>query len=202
MPADVRSIAAVIDWRADLTNFNDLLAEAMAGVDLEIRRAYDWLEEQLARWKKAVRDCEEDVVRAKAELSQRKLPTWDGRDPDCTVQEKALRLAKARLEHAEEKVETVRRWIGRLPKMIDEVFTGPSRRLKSFLEADVPNALAELARRIAALETYASLRADYAPGPSAATRDTTTPPGSPLNTPEAKVDEKKDSSSANAEGAT
>src|SRR6266545_3005443 len=163
MPADVRSIAAVIDWRADLTNYGDLLAEAMAGVDLEIRRAADWLEEQLALWKKAIRDCEEDVVRAKAELAQRKFPTWDGREPDCTVQEKALRLARARLEHAQEKVETVRRWIGRLPKMIDEMFTGASRRLKSMLEADVPSALAELGRRIASLESYTGLRPDHAP---------------------------------------
>ena len=166
MAADVRSIAAVIDWRADLTNYGDLLADAMAGVDLEIRRAYDWLDEQLAQWRRAIRACEEDVVRAKAELSQRSFPTWDGREPDCTVQEKNLRLAKARLEHAEDKVDTVRRWIGRLPKIIDEVFTGPSRRLKSMLEADLPNALTELARRIAALETYASLRPDYAPGGS------------------------------------
>ena len=179
MAADVRSIAAVIDWRADLTNYGDLLADAMAGVDLEIRRAYDWLEEQLAQWRRAIRACEEDVVRAKAELSQRKFPTWDGRDPDCTVQEKNLRLAKARLEHAEDKVDTVRRWIGRLPKIIDEVFTGPSRRLKSMLEADLPNALTELARRIGALETYASLRPDYAPGASAAATPTPTPPAPP-----------------------
>src|SRR5262245_60001574 len=130
MSADVRSIAAVIDWRADLTNYTDSLAEPMAGVELEIRRAHDWLEEQLARWKKGIRDYEEEVTRAKAELAQRKFPTWDGREPDCTVQEKNLRLAKARLEHAEEKVEICRRWIGRLPKMVDETFTGPSRRLK------------------------------------------------------------------------
>jgi hypothetical protein len=177
MSADVRSIAAVIDWRADLTNYSDLLAEATAGVDLEIRRAYDWLEEQLAKWRRAIRECEEEVVRAKAELSQRKFQTWDGRDPDCTVQEKNLRLAKARLEHAEEKVELTRRWIGRLPKLIDETFTGPSRRLKTMLEVDVPNALAELARRITALETYASLRPDYAPGPSALAEPT---PPAPL----------------------
>lgn len=163
MSADVRSIAGVIDWRADLTNYGELLAEAMAGVDLEIRRAYDWVEEQLSRWRKAIRDCEEDVTRAKAELSQRRFTTWDGREPDCTVQEKNLRLAKARLEHAEEKVEACRRWLARLPKLIDETFTGASRRLRSMLEADVPNALAALAQRIAALEAYAGLRPDYAP---------------------------------------
>ncbi len=183
MPADVRSIAAVIDWRADLTNYGDSLAEAMAGVDLELRRAFDWLEEQLAKWRQAIRDCEEDVTRAKAELAQRKFPTWDGREPDCTVQEKNLRLAKARLEHAEEKVETCRRWIGRLPKMIDEMFTGPSRRLKSMLEADLPVALAELARRVASLESYAGLRPDYAPL-SGVTASETSTSGSALNATE------------------
>lgn len=167
MPADVRSIQTVLDWRADLANYGEILAEAMAGVDLELRRAFDWLEEQLALWKRAVRSCEEDVVRAKAELSQREYQTFDGRVPDCTVQEKNLRVAKARLEHAQDKVELVRRWIGRLPKMIDEVHTGPSRRLKNLLEADVPNAVAELGRRAAALEAYADLRPDCAPAPIA-----------------------------------
>ena len=178
MSADVRSIAAVIDWHAALAGYGDGLGEAMAGVDLEIRRAFDWLGEQLSRWQRAVRDCEEDVVRAKAELAQRKFPGWDGRDPDCTVQEKALRIAKGRLEHAQDKVETVRKWIGRLPKLVDEMFTGPSRRLKSMLEGDLPNALVELTRRVAALESYAGLRPDFAPGPSSSA-PVTDAPGSP-----------------------
>jgi hypothetical protein len=180
--ADVRSIAAVIDWHASLTTYGELLDESMAGVDLEIRRVYEWLDEQLGRWQRAVRDCEEDVIRAKAELRNRKFPNWDGRDPDCTVQEKALRQAQARQEHAEEKVETVRRWMGRLPKLIDEMFTGPSRRLRSMLEADLPVALAELTRRVEALESYAGLRPDYAPGPSATSVNETPgvdAPGSP-----------------------
>lgn len=168
MPADVRSIATVADWRADLATYGETLAEALAGVDLELRRAFDWLDEQLARWRRAARECEEEVVRAKAELAQRQFPTWDGRQPDTTVQEKNLRLAKARLEHAQDQVETVRRWIGRLPKLIDEAYTGPARRLKAQLEVDVPNAVAELGRRVAALEAYAGLRPDHAPGPSAA----------------------------------
>jgi hypothetical protein len=181
MPADVRSIAAVADWRTDLTNYHDMLAEAMSGINLELRRAYEWLDEQGARWKRAVRECEEEVVRAKAELAQRKFPTWDGREPDCTVQEKNLRLAKARLEHAHDQVEACRRWSGRLPKLIDELYTGPSRRLITMLELDVPNALAELGRRIASLESYAGLRPDYAPVPSTLGLPTAEPtPPAPL----------------------
>jgi len=75
---------------------------------------------------------EEDVVRAKRSCRS-EVQTWDDRDPDCTVQERELRKAKARQEHAEEQVEKVRHWIGRLPKLIDELYRGAARRLTNFL---------------------------------------------------------------------
>jgi hypothetical protein len=163
--ADVRSIDAVRDWHAALVDYRDGLSDSLAGVELEIRRARDWLEEQLSRWQRAIRDCEEEVVRAKAELAQRKFPTWDGREPDCTVQEKALRLAKARLEHSEDQVAKCRQWLGRLPKMVDELYVGASRRLSNFIDAELPKALVDLSRRVESLESYAGLRTDYAPAP-------------------------------------
>lgn len=166
MPADVRSIDALREWYAALTGYGEMLSESMAGVELEIRRGLEWLEEQLSRWRQAVRDCEQDVVQAKAELSARKFPGFDGRMPDTTVQERNLRRAKARLEYAEEQVVKTRSWIGRLPKMIDEVYRGPSHRLVGRLEAELPKGLALLSRRIEALEQYANLRTDYAPAPS------------------------------------
>jgi len=169
MAADVRSIDALRDWYAALTNYGDGLAESMAGVQLEIRRGFEWLSEQLSLWQQAVRDCEEEVVQAKAELSARKFPGFDGREPDTTVQERNLRRARARLEYAEDQVVRVRSWIGRLPKMIDEVYHGPSHRLVGFLEVELPKGLAGLGRQIAALESYAGLRIDYAPAPSGST---------------------------------
>jgi hypothetical protein len=114
--ADVRSLDALRDWYAALAGYGEMLSEALAGVELEIRRAHDWLGEQLACWQRAVRECEEGVTRAKAELSQRQFQTWDGRTPDCTVQEKNLRVARARLEQAEEQVVKCRQWIARLPR--------------------------------------------------------------------------------------
>ena len=164
--ADVRSIDAVLEWHAALTNYGHTLAEAMSGVEVEIHRANEWLHEQLVRWQRAIRDCEDEVVQAKAELAARRFPGFDGRMPDTSTQEKNLRKAKARLEHAEEKVLVIRSWIGKLPKAIDEVYRGPAHRLVNFLEAELPRGLALLDRRIAGLESYAGLRADYAPGPS------------------------------------
>src|SRR4051812_7240006 len=154
--ADVRSIDAVREWHAVLTAYGENLAEALAGVQTEIRRGFDWLHDQLALWQRAVRQCEQEVVQAKAELASRKFPDWSGREPDTTVQEKNLRMAKARLEHAEDQVQKVRSWIGRLPRMIDESYSGPARRLGGFLEAELPKGLAVLDRRIIALESYAN----------------------------------------------
>src|SRR5436309_8053866 len=174
--ADVRSIDAVRDWHAALAAYGENLSEALAGVQMEIRRGFDWLHEQLVLWQRAVRECEEEVVQAKAELSARKFPDWSGRMPDTTVQEKNLRLAKARLEHAEDQVVKVRAWLRRLPKMIEEVYDGPARRMVNFLEAELPPGLAGLDRRIAALESYAGTRPDYAPTPSASSIPTAPPP--------------------------
>lgn len=167
MNADVRSIDAVRDWHAALTTYGDSLSEAMAGVEMEIRRGFDWLADQLGQWQRAVRQCEEEVVQAKAELAARKFVGFDGRMPDTTVHEKALRAAKARLEHAEDQVARIRAWVGRLPKVIEEVYRGPAHRLVLFVEGDLRKGLAGLDRRLAALESYAGLRSDYAPAPSA-----------------------------------
>lgn len=181
--ADVRSIDAVRDWHAALATYGDTLGEALSGVELEIRRAHDWLGEQLARWQRAIRDFADEVTRARAELSQRKFVNWDGREPDCTVQEKNLRIAKARLEHAEVQVEKCRQWASRLPRVVDETYGGAGRRLANFVEGELPRALADLVRRIGALEGYAGLRPDYAPNPSSASSAPTAPQPKPQNAP-------------------
>lgn len=171
--ADVRSIDALREWLVTLANYRSSAAEVLSGLQMEIHRAFDWLEDQKKRWQSAVKDCEEDVLRAKTELSGRKFEDSTGRMPDTTVQERNLRRARARLEQAEEQVEKCRAWVQKLPKLIEENFSGPARRLTTFIEVDVPNAMALLDRRIAALESYAELRPDFAPAPSVATLEST-----------------------------
>ena len=166
--ADVRSIDALREWLIALANYRASAAEVLSGLEMEIRRASDWLEDQAKRWKSAVKDCEEEVLRAKNELAGRKFTDSTGRMPDTTVQERNLRRAKARLEYAEEQVAKCRSWNQRLPKIIEENYSGPARRLTTFIEVDVPNAMALLDRRIAALDSYAELKPDFAPAPSVA----------------------------------
>lgn len=168
MAADVRSIDELRDYHASVVTYRATLLEALSSVQMEIRRAFDWVEEQGTLWQRRIRESDDEVVRCKAELSQRQFPMWDGRIPDCTVQEEALRRAKAKLQFCEEQVRLCKKWIGKLPKMIEETYDGASRRLLNGLEIDVPNGLSLLARQISALEAYADLRADYAAPPSVA----------------------------------
>lgn len=173
--ADVRSIPALRDWLAAVATYREEASEALSGIQQEIRRGFAWIEEQLTLWQRAVRDCEEEVTQAKAELAARRFPGFDGRMPDTTIQERNLRRALARLEYAEEKVLACRKWIGKLPKAVEEAFTGPGHRLASFLDGDLVRGATQLDRRIDALERYAGLRTDFTGGSA--------PPTNPGGTP-------------------
>jgi hypothetical protein len=170
--ADVREIDALRDWLAALASFREAAENSLAGTAQEIRRGVDWVEDQMKLWKRSLKDDEELVHLAKMELSGRQIPNQDGKYPDTTLQERNLRRAVARRDHAAEKIETCRRWLQQIPKAVDEAYTGPARRLQGLLDTEVPVAAVDLTRRIEALEAYAGLRQDFATAP--ATSETTT----------------------------
>ncbi len=154
---------------------------------MELRRAQDWLEEQLARWKRPFRDCEEDVTRAKAELSSENSNCGRAR-AGLYLQEKILRLAKARLEHAEEKSRG-------LPPLDWSTSKNDRRNLyRTVTPAQVdarsrrmPNARGRPLAANCLTESYAGSRADYAPLSGIASPQT--PPPAP--SPERKRQRKK-----------
>jgi hypothetical protein len=177
--ADVRSIEALREMHATVCKFRTDAQDGLLSADLSIRRANDYLVEKLHFWQAAVRKCEEEVFQAKQELKQRQYVGYDGRVPDTTVQEESLKRAQGRLRYAQEKVETVRRWMTKLPNQVSEVYEGPARQLGATLESELPRALALLERRIMALEAYTALTAPAAPAPVATETSTTTPEAPP-----------------------
>lgn len=164
--ADVRSLAALRDWLAALVTYQHEANAALAGINIELRRAVDWVDEQAHLWQHAAREAEEAVTQARAELLARQFPGWDGREPDTTLQERNLRRAEAWLEHCHEKVRTCRSWAARLPKLIEEIYTGHGHRLQIFLEGDLARGLTQLDQRLQALERYTGERIDYRSTPS------------------------------------
>jgi hypothetical protein len=163
--ANVHSLEALRDWHAALCIFQTDASEALASIALEIQRAENWLDEQMNRWQRELREAEEDVVRAKMELSQRRYEDFGGRVPDCSVQEENLWQAEKKVQFIRSQIEIVRRWYNRMPKMVSEAYDAPSRHLMSFLEAELPRGIALLKNQIGSLESYLNLRAEHVAPP-------------------------------------
>jgi hypothetical protein len=138
-----------------LCTFAEQAKDALGIIDHEIRRTFSFLDERLGEWQAAVRQTDDEVIQAKIELNQRRMQRIGDRQPDTTYQEKVLRRAEAKLEHAQEKLAATKRWLRDLPHELT-TYEGPSRQLQGTLDGEVPRMVAFLEAKIAALETYAS----------------------------------------------
>ena len=85
--ARVHSLDALTELREKLCAFGVDAQEALCSTELEIRRVFDWLQSRAKHWQHAVRECQEEVVRAKSELTRRKYGQGSGPGPGCTDQE-------------------------------------------------------------------------------------------------------------------
>jgi hypothetical protein len=155
--ARVDSIDALKDFRVSLCKFADAIKVGLDEAESEIDRTAIWLkQDQYIHWKRQVRKYQELLTRARIELNrkqQQKTPL--GGRYSCVDEKKALAVAKRRFEEAEQKLANVRRWTRQLEQ---ETFAykGVAQGLIQVVDADVPNALAQLDNMIAALESYAS----------------------------------------------
>jgi hypothetical protein len=172
--ANVRAIETLQDWHAALVEFRTEAQDALAACELEVRRALDWVSDMQRHWRQTVRDAEEEVAQAKAELASRSFPDFNGRMPDTSEQRKALRRAVAKKEFAERQVEVCRRWLAKLPAAVSETYEAPARQLAAILDAELPRGLAVLDRRINALEAYAAI------APPSRPKDEPPPPSTPV----------------------
>jgi hypothetical protein len=151
--AQVHAVQRLAEFEAAVRTFTDKAKNAMSANQMEIRRAQEWLETQLALWKTEIRKAEEAVVVAKSELARKRMVKMGDRPPDTTEQEKQLRKAQARLAHAEEKRDNSKRWLRLLPEAIEE-YDGIARPFNDMLEHDLVKMARFLEEKIAALEAY------------------------------------------------
>lgn len=154
--ARVTSVEALAELRAALCLFRERAQAALAAADVEVRRSVDSLRDYLVRWQNELRVQQEELTRAKTALIQRKWGYQEGKGAGTTEAELAVKVAQQRLRHAEQQIETVRRWQRLLPQSVQE-YEGPSRSLSGTLDADVRRSIALLETQIATLEAYANL---------------------------------------------
>lgn len=158
MTANVRSLEAIETVRAALVTFRDEVEQALAMIDIEMRRVLDWLEhDRPPFWRKQVRDANDAVTEARAALHRCLMyPTGDER-PSCYEERAELKKAEAWLVYCDEKSERLRHWIREIRHEMFE-YEGRISQLKDIVEIDVPQATAILARLLVRLHEYQSIR--------------------------------------------
>jgi hypothetical protein len=157
MPANVRSVAAIADFRAALTTFGDTAKRALDEVDMELGRAIEWVsDEQPAYWKGQVQVALDEVADRRNELDQCERRAYDGQRPSCYQERKALEAAKRHVRHCEDKIDVVRRWSRTVQQEVSEYHADVSK-FRALLDGDLPKSLALLDRMVSALEAYAAI---------------------------------------------
>jgi hypothetical protein len=154
--ARVTSIETVQHFRNALCEFGKGVQDALCSADMQIRRTLDWLVEQARFWQREIKVRQEELTRAKIELTSRKFANRDGKGPGTTDQEKAFRRAQARLQQAEEKLAHCRRWKPLFEHAMRE-YEGPARRLSAASDIELAHAVAMLDAKLDALAAYLAL---------------------------------------------
>ena len=152
--AHVASLDALRGFRAALVRFAADLEAALVALELEARRPVEWIEGDRSRIRpQQVRKAGELVSEARlaVERCEVRVSSEDARY--CYDERKASEKAKRRLQLAEERTQSVRRWRVQMHKEA-EAFQTQIARLKQYLENDLVKALAALDRILAALDEY------------------------------------------------
>lgn len=180
--AQVHSVDAIDQFRAALGVFGEEVGQALSAVRTDLQRFTNWLEhDQLKYWQREIRAREERVAEAKNDLHRCLSATIDpNRTPSCLQEKKLLAIAKQRLDEAERKLAAVRHWIVAVRQAVID-YHARAEPLATAAAADVPRAIAELARTVDRLTAYLHLAtpaSEQAP-PIASCSTASAPPAPP-----------------------
>jgi hypothetical protein len=156
--AKLTSIEAVRAVAVALEKFGEAVMAALTDLDIEKRRAGDYIRiDRRKFWAAEVHRGWDRLAEAKAWLEQRQtLGKVAGHEPSCIEEKRAVQAAKRRLEIAREKTDRVRKWSQTLNRA-EADYEGSLGQLTRWLEAELPVALAQLERIAQTLERYLAI---------------------------------------------
>jgi hypothetical protein len=163
--ARVTTIDALPEMAGALDRFRLEVSAALDDLDMEVRRALEWIHHDAKDyWKKESRRGSEKVSEARIQLQQATtMRRMADHTPTCIDEKKALEKAKRRLQMADDKVLAVQRWAHAIDRAADDyrAARGP---VAGWLDSELPKALAALKRMREALEIYVRMQAPVDPG--------------------------------------
>jgi hypothetical protein len=151
----VKSIDALQSMSAAVECFHSDASSALDDLDMEIRRALQWIGEDCRQyWKEEVRRRWDRVTEAKQQLEHAQtFRRIEGQKSSCIEEKKALAAAKRHLDLAQDKLKAISHWVVAIERAVNE-YRGIRSHLLNWLDADFPRAVAALSRMIANLENY------------------------------------------------
>ncbi len=159
-PARVKSIDALQAMSAALVCFHDDACSALDDLDMELRRALQWISQDCpGYWKQELRLAKDGVTEARLQLENARMFRRIAEEHGSFVEEKkALERAKRRVQIAESKVEAIPHWAMMIERAVNEYRASRSQ-FAGWLDSDFPRAVAALSRMISDLEAYVRLAA-------------------------------------------
>lgn len=151
--ADVRSIDALREFRADLVEYQGTLRQAVELLTVEVARGIGWFEEQMTYWPAETRKASDNLAEARAALSRCMLTKGKERESACDDERQVFERAKARLSFAEQQIRVTKQWYAQVRHETDE-FRNRVTRLLTLTDGDLPRALAALDAISQSLDKY------------------------------------------------
>jgi hypothetical protein len=158
--ARVESIDAIKDFRVHLAKFQEMAGRALGDADSDVNKTVRWLEgEGLNFWTSTIRKRQEQLAKAEEAFRFKRLyKDSSGATPSAVEEQKAVQLAKKRLEEAQNKLANVKRWTRQLQKEITN-YRGGVAAFSNAVSAGVPQAIAHLGALLDQLDKYLEVAA-------------------------------------------
>lgn len=153
--AKVADVETIERFRAALMVAAETFGLALEEAEGEAERTLAWLEgDRPDTWRKRIRKAQDEVVACKSALYRKQeIKATPEARPSVVDEKKALDRAIRRLEFAEERLRSTKRWCTELPRQM-VVFKGALGGMHTLLDRDVPRAGAMLRRMSEHLDEY------------------------------------------------
>jgi hypothetical protein len=153
--ARVESLEVIKSFKAALVKFIESANVALTDAESDLHRTRLWLElEQSTYWQGQIKKRQELLARAEEALRSKKIfKDVTGARQSYVDEEKAVRIARARLEEANQKLAATQQWKRRMDKITHD-YKGSVAKLATSLAADLPNAVVKMENLLRTLEQY------------------------------------------------
>ncbi len=156
--ARVSSINALKDFKRALGSFATVINSALAEAQSDLQRTTWWVQQdRLTHWQVQKRKRTTQLAQAKSELFRAQVASPDQR-VSATLERKAVDQAQQRLDEAQTKLASIKRWSRVLEREVI-LYKGHCQQLARAVDGEVPAALIRLDKMVAALEKYVQIQA-------------------------------------------